>query len=114
VRAAAKRCATLRDPGPQDGEGVLEKRCGDAGVGEAGRGALAPFHALAERLTPHCFDGGHQFTEDNLKMLAEDTPEGRERDRETVEAWYRAQGIDRAGEAVGARERLLARLGTRG
>jgi hypothetical protein len=47
------------------------------------------------------------------QMLAEDTPERREGDRETVEAWYTAQGIDRASEVEGAKERLLARLGAR-
>jgi hypothetical protein len=41
-------------------------------------------------------------------MLAEDTPEKRGRDRETVEAWYKAQGI--VPELEGAREKLLARL----
>ena len=46
-------------------------------------------------------------------MLAEDTPERRERDRETVEAWYGAQGRDRAAEVEGAREKLLAKLETR-
>jgi hypothetical protein len=47
-------------------------------------------------------------------MLAEDTPESRERDRDTVEVWYRAQGRDRAAEVEGAKERLLARLEARG
>jgi hypothetical protein len=47
-------------------------------------------------------------------MLAEDTREWRERDRETVEAWYRAQGWDRAAELEGAKEKLLAMLETRG
>jgi hypothetical protein len=47
-------------------------------------------------------------------MLAEDTPEWRARDRETVEAWYRAQGIDKTQEVEGAKEKLLAKLGSRG
>jgi hypothetical protein len=47
-------------------------------------------------------------------MLAEDTPERRERDRETVEAWYRAHGVDRAAEVEGAKEKLLAKLEARG
>jgi hypothetical protein len=47
-------------------------------------------------------------------MLAEDTPELGQKDREIVEAWYRAQGGDRAAEVEGARERLLARLEVRG
>src|SRR5215203_5139728 len=67
-------------------------------------------HALAERLVPHGFDGDHLFTEGDRRMLAEDTPEWRERDRETVEAWRKAQGIDLETDAEGARERLLARL----
>lgn len=73
------------------------------------REAVRALHALAERLAPHGYDGGHLFTEHSLRMLAEDTLERRERDRETVEAWYRAQGIDRAAKAEGAKERLLAR-----
>lgn len=80
----------------------------------SGRVRTRALHALAERLTPHGFDGGHLFTEDNLKMLAEDTSEWRERDRETVEAWYRAQGVDRTAEEEGAKEKLLAKLGARG
>jgi hypothetical protein len=47
-------------------------------------------------------------------MLAEDTQEQRAKDRETVEAWYRAQGRDRVAEVEGAKEKLLARLDARG
>ena len=68
-------------------------------------------HELARRLAPHGFDGGYLFVEENRRMLAEDTPEKRARDREIVEAWYRAQGRDRAAQAEGSRERLLAKLG---
>jgi hypothetical protein len=70
-------------------------------------------HALAERLEKYGFDGGYLFVEANRRMLAEDTPEWRERDREIVEAWYKAQGIDRAAEVEGVRERLLAKLEAR-
>jgi len=59
------------------------------------------------------FDGDYLFAEANRRMLAEDTQERRERDRETVEAWYRAQGRDRAMEVEGAREKLLAKLEAR-
>jgi hypothetical protein len=31
-----------------------------------------------------------------------------------VEAWYRAQGVDRTAEEEGAKEKLLAKLGARG
>jgi hypothetical protein len=68
-------------------------------------------HALAERLERYGFDGEYLFTEENRRMLVEDTPEGRERDRETVEAWHRAQGI--VPELEGAREKLLAKLEAR-
>jgi hypothetical protein len=71
-------------------------------------------HALAERLEKYGFDGEYLFTEVTRRMLAEDTREWRERDRETVEAWYRAQGWDRAAELEGAKEKLLAMLETRG
>jgi hypothetical protein len=70
-------------------------------------------HTLAERLAPHGFDGDYLFVEETRGMLAEDTLEKRERDRETVEAWYRAQGRDRAVELEGAREKLLAKLEAR-
>jgi hypothetical protein len=70
-------------------------------------------HALAKRLEKHGFDGDHLFTEENRRMLAEDTPEKRGRDREAVEAWHRAQGRDRATEVEGAKEKLLAKIGAR-
>ena len=70
-------------------------------------------HALAERLEKYGFDCDYLFTEVNYRMLAEDTQEACERDRETVEAWYRAHGVDRAAEIEGAKEELLAKLGAR-
>ena len=70
-------------------------------------------HALAGRLEKYGFDGSYLFVEANRRMLAEDTREKRERDRETVEAWLRAQGRDRAAEVEGAKERLLAKLEAR-
>ena len=78
------------------------------------RGRTRALHALAERLAPRGFDEGHLFTDHSLRAIVEDTPEGRERDRETVEAWYRAQGIDRTAEVEGAKERLMAWLEARG
>jgi hypothetical protein len=55
------------------------------------RERVRALHALAERLAPHGFDGDYLFVEANRRTLAEDTPERRERDRETVEAWRKAQ-----------------------
>jgi hypothetical protein len=78
------------------------------------RERLRALHALAERLAPHGFEGDYLFVVANRRMLAEDTPERRERDQETVEAWYRAQGRDRTNEVEGAREKLLAKLEARG
>jgi hypothetical protein len=46
-------------------------------------------------------------------MLADDTPEQQAKDREIIDAWYRAQGRDRAAEAEGAKERLVAMLEAR-
>jgi hypothetical protein len=77
------------------------------------RERLRALDALTERLAPYGFDGDYLFTEGDRLMLAEDTREKRERDRETVEAWYRAQGVDRASEVEGAREKLLAKLEAR-
>ena len=71
-------------------------------------------HALAERLEKYGFDSDYLFTDHSLRLLAEDTREWRERDREIVEAWNRAHGRDRAAEAEGAREKLLAKLEARG
>jgi hypothetical protein len=77
------------------------------------RREVRALYEFAERLAPYGFDGDYLFVAADRQMLAEDTPERRERDRETVEAWYTAQGIDRASEVEGAKERLLARLGAR-
>lgn len=77
------------------------------------REGVRALHALAERLEKYGFDSDYLFVEANRRMLAEDTPDRRERDREIVEAWYRAQGRNRVVEVEGARERLLARLETR-
>jgi hypothetical protein len=77
------------------------------------RQQVRSLHMLVERLEKYGFDGDYLFTEEVLRMLAEDTPERRERDRETVEAWYRAQGRDRAVEIEGAKEKLLAKLAAR-
>jgi hypothetical protein len=78
------------------------------------RERLRSLYALAERLEKYGFDGDYLFGEANRRMLAEDTQERRRRDRETVEAWYRAQGRDRATETEGAKEKLLAKLEARG
>ena len=75
------------------------------------REGVRALHALAERLEKYGFDGDYLFVEANRRMLAEDTPEKRERDQEIIEAWYRAQGRDRAAGVEGAKEKLLAKLG---
>ena len=77
------------------------------------REEVRALHTLAERLEKYGFDGDYLFTEANRRMLAEDTPEQQERDKETVEAWHKAHGVDRAAEVEGANERLLARLEAR-
>jgi hypothetical protein len=75
------------------------------------RECVRSLHVLAERLAQYGFDGDYLFPEETLRMLAEDTREKRERDREIVEAWYTAHGRDRTAEVEGAREKLLAKLG---
>jgi hypothetical protein len=72
------------------------------------RERVRALQALAQRLAPYGFDGGHMVTDHSLRVLAEDTPGSREQDRETVEAWYRSKGRDRASEAEGAKEKLPA------
>jgi hypothetical protein len=78
------------------------------------REGVRALHALAERLEKYGFDSEYLFTEENRRMLAEDTTGWRGKDKEIVETWYRAQGTDRASEVEGAREKLLARLEARG
>jgi hypothetical protein len=56
------------------------------------REQVRALHALAERLEKYRLDGDFLFVEANLRMLAEDTPEKWERDREIIEAWHTAQG----------------------
>jgi hypothetical protein len=74
------------------------------------REGVRSLHRIAERLAPYGFNGDYLFTKYTLRMLDEDTLERQERDRETIEVWYRAQGWDRAAEVAGAKEKLLARL----
>src|SRR5215212_6562092 len=54
------------------------------------RERVRALHTLAERLEKYGYDGDYLFVEANRWMLAEDTREWRERDRELVEAWYKA------------------------
>jgi hypothetical protein len=94
-------------------ERLIRQPSVDEYLDASNRQQVRALHALVERLAPHGFDGDYLFVEANRRMLAEDTPGRRERDREIVEAWYRAQGTDRASEVEGARERLLAKLEAR-
>jgi hypothetical protein len=68
---------------------------------------------LVKRLAPYGFDGDYLFTDMNRRMLAEDTTGSRERDREIIEGWYKAQGRSRAVDVEGAKEKLLAKLEAR-
>ena len=77
------------------------------------REEVRALHTLARRLEKYGFDGNYLFVDANRRMLAEDTPEWRERDRETIEAWHKAQGRDRAAELEGAKQKLLAKLEAR-
>lgn len=74
------------------------------------RERVRALHALAKRLEKYGFDGDYLFTKETLRMLAEDTPGRRQRDREIVEAWCRTQGIEREAEVEGAKEKLEAML----
>jgi hypothetical protein len=77
------------------------------------REQVRSLHLLAKRLEKYGFDGDYLFVEANRQMLAEDTPEKRGRDRETIEAWRKAQGINPEMETEGAKEKLLAKLEAR-
>jgi hypothetical protein len=91
-------------------ERLIRRPSVDEYLDASNREGVRALHALAERLEKYGFDGGYILTEVNRRMLSADTPGRRERDRETVEAWYRAQGKDRATEVEGAKEKLLAKL----
>jgi hypothetical protein len=86
----------------------------DAYLDASNRQQVRALAVLVERLEKYGFDSDYLFTEENRRMLAEDTREERKRDRETVEAWHRAQGIDLEMGTEGAKEKLLARLDARG
>ncbi len=77
------------------------------------RERVRALHEIAERLKKYGLDGEYLFVEANRQVLAEDTRERQERDQETVEAWHKAHGVDRAAEVEGTKERLLAILGDR-
>jgi hypothetical protein len=94
-------------------EQLIRQPSVDEYLDASNREQVRALHTLAEQLEKYGFDGDYLFTEGDQLMLAEDTPEKRERDQEIVEAWYRAQGRDRAAEVEGAREKLLAKLEAR-
>jgi hypothetical protein len=77
------------------------------------REGVRALHTLAKRLEKYGFDGDYLFTAENRRMLADDTPEKQGRDQEIIDAWDKAQGIDRAAEVEGAKEKLLAKLEAR-
>lgn len=74
------------------------------------REEVRALHKLAGLLAARGFDGSYLFTEADRRMLAEDTQEQRERDRETIEAWRKGQGLE---VIEGAKEKLLAKLEAR-
>jgi hypothetical protein len=94
-------------------ERLIRQPSVDEYLDASNRERVRALHALAERLEQYGFDGDYLFVETDRQLLAEDTPERREGDRNTVEAWYMVQGRDRAAEVEGAREKLLAILGDR-
>src|SRR5215211_61020 len=93
-------------------ERLIRQPSVDEYLDASNREGVRSLHALAKRLERYGYDGDHLFTEGDRRMLAEDTPEREVTDRETGEAWHRAQGI--VLELEGAREKLLAKLEARG
>jgi hypothetical protein len=92
-------------------ERLIRQPSVDEYLDASNREQVRSLYMLAKRLEMHGFDGDFLFVEANWRMLAEDTPEKRGRDREIVEAWYRAQGI--VPELEGTKEKLLAKLEAR-
>jgi 5-methylcytosine-specific restriction endonuclease McrBC GTP-binding regulatory subunit McrB len=94
-------------------ERLIRQPSVDEYLDASSRQGVRALHALAERLEKYGFDGDYLFVKANRQMLAEDTPEKRGRDRETIEAWRKAQGINPEMETEGAKEKLLAKLEAR-
>jgi hypothetical protein len=92
---------------------VVWQPSGEEYLDASNRERIRALHVLTERLAPHGFDGDHLFTEESRRMLAEDTPERRRWDRETIDAWRKAQGINPEMGTEGAKEKLLAKLEAR-
>jgi hypothetical protein len=95
-------------------EQVIRVPSVDEYLDASNREEVRALHTLAKRLEKYGYDGGYLFTDHSLRMLAGDRPGRQDRDREIVEAWYKAQGWDREAEVEGAREKLLAKLEARG
>ena len=113
-RAQATSTDDLEERSAPLEEQLIRQRSVDEYLDASNRERTRALHELAKRLEKYGFDGHYLFVEANRRMLAEDTPEWREKDREIVEAWYRAQGRVRGVEVEGAKEKLHAKLEGRG
>jgi hypothetical protein len=94
-------------------EQLIRQPSADEYLDASNREGVRALHALAERLEKYGLDGGYLFAEADRRMLAEDTPQQQAKDREVINAWRRAQGIDPETEVEGAKEKLLAKLEAR-
>jgi hypothetical protein len=77
------------------------------------REVVRALHKVAELLAGYGFDGDYLLAERERRMLDGDTSERRRRDREIMEAWSKAQGVDRATAVEGAKVKLEAMLRVR-
>ena len=64
---------------------------------------IRALHTLARRLEKYGFDSDYLFVEANRRILSADSLERQVKDRETIEAWYMAQGRGRLAEVEGAK-----------
>jgi hypothetical protein len=93
---------------------LIELPSADEYLDAENRQRARAWRAIAEE--PQRFPGflrERMFTDWDQRILLNDTPEQRERDRQTIETWRKARGIDPEKEAEKAKERLLAMLEVR-
>jgi hypothetical protein len=94
---------------------VIELPSADDYLDADNRQRARTMKAIAEEL--HWLPGfpAHRvFTEWHRQVLLGDTPERRQRDRQTIEAWRKAQGLGPGTQAERAKEKWEAMLEVRG
>jgi len=84
-------------------EQLIRQRSVDEYLDASNHERTRALHTLAKRLEIYGFDSDYLFVEANRRILSTDTLERQVKDRETIEAWYMAQGRARLAEVEGAK-----------